>query len=166
VPKVVEALGVFSSEGLRAWRMWLDSRAAVIDLESHDNEGERRLLLNKGDARKGLSLATVLLSVAVAIVAKGTVMHGISQSGHQWTALKSLQNPSFALSPGSVPRSTALAAEPPNEDELKKQIGRVWVRRRDAAVQQSSSAGGPGMPLAASFAKNPEELKHNQFHKV
>jgi hypothetical protein len=145
--------------------MWLDSRAAVIDLESHDDEGERRLLLNKGDARKGLSLATVLLSVAVAVVAKGTVMHGISQSGPHWITLKSLQDPSFALSQGSVSRSTALAAEP-NEDELKKQIGRVWVRRRDAAVQQSSTAGGPGMPLAASFAKSPEELKHHQFHKV
>lgn len=63
-------------------------------------------------------------------------------------------------------RYTSLAAPPADEDALRKQMGRGWVYRSDATNQQGSSAGGPGMPLAASTSTTPEDLKHEQFGRV
>ncbi len=146
-----------------------------MDLESfRADEGERRLLLKKGDARQGFSLATVLLSIAVAVAVKGVAIHGILHSENHSISLASLANLGTALSPEhGMARMTLLddeGEEPEhhevNEKALRNQLGRVWVRRRDHILQQSSTAGGPGMPLAASLAKSPEELKHRQFHKV
>ena len=52
----------------------------------------------------------------------------------------------------------------PDEAVLRAQMGRGWTYRGDAHV--GSSAGGPGMPLTASYAMTADDLKKQQFKKV
>lgn len=128
-----------------------------------------------------------LLSVAVALTVKGawlatpapsytallasTRLHRAVYSG---THVRAPERAAALSAPQGFPSRgrgfVSLAGDDaptePDEDHLRGQMGRGWVTRYDDDPLQGSTSGGPGMPLAASSAKSPEELKGHQFHRV
>jgi len=142
------------------------------------------LLMGEGRRRTRHAAAACLLSVAVAVSIKGVWFASpsptvpsylISRIGRgQGTATGAARARAAASPPtratsarGGRTKTMSLAGgEDPDEDTLRGQLGRGWVYRHTDGTLQGSSAGGPGMPLAVSSAKDPEELKGHQFHRV
>ena len=128
------------------------------------------------------TLAGVLLPVALAvIVAKSSFLAfpRAALESRSPTALLEQRVRAFARQQGGRQRLLKLATHrdrrraiaarltmlaDPDEAILRGQMGRGWTYRGDAHV--GSSAGGPGMPLTASYAMTADDLKKQQFKKV
>jgi len=146
-------------------------------------EGSRLL---GGEVRSRSTLAGVLLPVALAvIVAKSSFLAfpRAALDSRSPTALLQIRLEqrvrAFARQQGGRQRLLKLATHrdrrraigarltmlaDPDEAVLRAQMGRGWTYRGDAHV--GSSAGGPGMPLTASYAMTADDLKKQQFKKV
>jgi hypothetical protein len=144
-------------------------------------EHSRPLLLGEGRSRSTLASALVPVALA-ALVAKSSFLAFPREASVARSALLEQRVRAFARQQGGrqrlvqlaahtdrrrrtiAARLTALAGDDPDEKELRNQMGRGWTYRGDAHV--GSSAGGPGMPLTASYAMTPDDLKDQQFKKV
>jgi hypothetical protein len=150
--------------------------------------GERLHLLESGEGRSRSTLNTALLPVVLAVlIAKSSFLahpsgafmgrtqleqRGGLQVGRrlpQLDALPTARRPKLSLKAVRHERHRVIAARlqslaDPDEAFLRAQMGRGWTYRADARI--GSGPGGGGMPLTASYAMSPEDLKNEQLDRV